>query len=115
MNPVHYGLEMLWRSVGMEMLEMKTSAYRLHGFCARSKSTHKPTTQICYVLNKYKVERKIRIKNPYKKGTKVDVEVLVDTNDHWGKVEKKSRIMQGRFFNFPVPGFSFVTMTFHFE
>ena len=25
MNPVHFGLEMLWKSVGMDMLEMYTS------------------------------------------------------------------------------------------
>ena len=34
MNPVYFGLEMLWQSVGWDMLEMTTSERRLHGFCA---------------------------------------------------------------------------------
>ena len=40
MNPVHFGLEMLFRSVGMEMVKLETSEefYRLHGFCARTDS-----------------------------------------------------------------------------
>ena len=40
MNPVHFGLEMLFRSVGMEIVKLETSEefYRLHGFCARTDS-----------------------------------------------------------------------------
>ena len=37
MNPVYFGLEMLWQSVGWEMLEMTTAEKRLHGFCATNR------------------------------------------------------------------------------
>ena len=37
MNPVYFGLEMLWQSVGWEMLEMTTPEKRLHGFCATNR------------------------------------------------------------------------------
>merc|ERR1712059_91993 len=114
MNPVHYGLEMLWRSIGMEMLHMDTSAYRLHGFCARPvNSTSEASTQTCYVLNKYEDERTIKMKNRYAEGSKVVVEVLVDTDDHWGKVLNETIVWKDEYFSYPVPALSFVAMTFN--
>ena len=106
MNPVHFGLEILWRSVEMEMFQMDTSDYRLHGFCAKDAKK-----QICYLLNKNETEQKIRFNKKYPKKTKVDVEVLVDTEDHWGQVLTDNRNMKCGYFNYIIPALSFTTLT----
>ena len=109
MNPVHFGLEMLFRSVEMDMFEMDTSAYRLHGFCARPMDRSK---QICFLLNKYDTDKRINFSNKFRTNTKVTVEILVDTDDHWGKVLTGNTIIENGVFNYNIPSLSFVTMTF---
>ena len=126
MNPVHFGLEMLWRSVGMKMLEMTTSANRLHGFCA----THGGKKTICYLLNKYETEQTFMFRGDTKRFTPWDTELLIetlvdpegalDTQDpqaHWGKVlidnkTLKLKSWQEEKFTHTVPALSFVTLTF---
>ena len=113
MNPVHFGLEMLFRSIEMDMFEMDTSAYRLHGFCARPKDDN--SRQICFLLNKYDNDKRISFSsNKFKRNTKVSVEILVDTDDHWGKVlSGNTTIMDDdEVFNYNIPALSFATLTF---
>ena len=98
----------------MEMFEMDTSAYRLHGFCAKDASVK----QICYVLNKYETDKEIEFTNNYPNTTKVIAEILVDTDDHWGKVLTNEVAMKGereKSLDYVVPSLSFVTLTFDFH
>ena len=57
MNPVHFGLEMLFRSVGMEMVKLEASEefYRLHGFCARTdaKQVNLETKGLIWLKNNF--------------------------------------------------------------
>ena len=98
----------------MEMFEMDTSAYRLHGFCAKDGLVK----QICYILNKYETDKEIKFTNNYPNTTKVIAEILVDTDDHWGKVLTNEVAMTGvreKSLDYVVPGLSFITFTFDFQ
>lgn len=137
MNPVHFGLEMLWKSVGLQMLEVETSAERLHGFCA----TDGYDKVICYLLNKYPTEKTVDFTGPgfdwmkliglLHPTAKISIETLMDPEGplnseeekswyeqwegHWGKVEQEENtfnLKEDQKLLHTVPALSFVTLTF---
>jgi len=109
MNPVHFGLEMMFRSGNMEMLEMDTSAYRLHGFCADD-----TLSRTCYMLNKYFTNQVVVFDQPLDKDARVVLETLQDTTDHWGEVvTSEYDVPAGEVLEYTVPSLAFVSVTFN--
>lgn len=138
MNPVHFGLEMLWKSVGMDMLEMYTSEKRLHGFCA----TNWDKEMICYILNKYNANKTVEFSGHWtrvlwlmenagfnKSNAKVTIETLHDPegplnteegkgwfeqwDGHWGEVMKETKNLNlDKEFTHTIPPLSFVSFRF---
>ena len=112
MNPVHFGLEMLFRAGDMKMIDMTTTAYRLHGFCAADGGVR----LLCYMMNKYLTEQTIKFSEPFGEEASVAVETLVDTEDHWGEVNSVSYLLPvGDVWEHTVPPLSFVTFTFNWQ
>ena len=135
MNPVHFGLEMLWKSVEMGMLEMTTSEKRLHGFCA----TNWDTKMICYLLNKYNADKTVEFTGEgiyqqiglLPRNAKVTIETLEDPDGplnaeegkkwfeqwkgHWGEVKKEIKnlnLEKDQKFTHTIPPLSFVSFEF---
>ena len=116
MNPVHFGLEMLFKSVGWDMFQVETDLYRFHGFCAEPTKEmrtagYEGPWKICYFLNKYQFPKRIVFTREFH--TKVTIQTLVDTDDHWGNVVTENLKMNKTCtLDYDVPGLSFVTILF---
>ena len=65
-----------------------------------------------WLFDKYDTDKRISFSNKFRTNTKVTVEILVDTDDHWGKVLTGNTIIENGVFNYNIPSLSFVTMTF---
>ena len=83
MNPMHLGLELLATAQNQSMLQMNTSASRVHGFASRDELSGAVSI---FLINKFEVAQKLRVSLPVGALAPDSVVSMVDTTDHWGKL-----------------------------
>eukprot|EP00041_Stephanoeca_diplocostata_P035070 m.1224826 g.1224826 ORF g.1224826 m.1224826 type:complete len:595 (+) comp24627_c0_seq9:70-1854(+) len=101
MNPVHFGLELLFTSVNTSMLAFNTTAPRVHGFCSEPPSrvhapahASAPNHTCCFLINKIQVDVTVHIRVPADLPRLSQARSVEDTSDHWGRLTDTSARMQ---------------------
>ena len=88
---MHFGLEMLAKSTGLNMLPLSTSADRVHGFAA-GVGAIAPARDVVeyYLINKFQVAMPVTVHGVTAAVSAVDS--MVDTVDHWGTIASSRNV-----------------------
>ena len=94
-NPVHFGLELLNKAQNLSRRQLKTSQPRVHGFATVNQAAPHEEV-VVYVINKLESTATISLSLPSnildQLGSDVTIvrQSVVDTPDHWGKLESST-------------------------